>query len=540
MQDPARNRGAAFSAAERDLFGLTGRLPSAVLTLEEQAERAYLQLQSAPAGLAGTIYLEHLRDSNETLYFKVLSDHPAELLPVVAGPTAGEAMPRYSCEHRGARGIYLSIDRPGDIEKSFATLGLGAGDVDVIVCTDAEEIPGIGDCGVGGIQIAAGKLAVYTGCAGIHPDRVIPVSLDVGTDNQALLNDPLYLGNRHARRRGREYDAFIGCYVEAVSRLFPSALLHFEGFGPENARKILDAYGHSHRVFNGDVQGTGVLVLAAVYAASRVTGIPMKDQTAVVCGADVTGVAIADQLRDAIVADGATEEQARSQIWLAGTGGLLVDGMDTLRDYQRAYAKTRSGAAWPSRAGPVGLAETIDNVAPTILVGTCTVPGAFTRQVIQAMCQATSRPLILPISSPASTMEATAADVTAWSGAQALLATGSAANSVEDHGTTLTSWQAHTFLAFPGLALGVIVSRASSVTPHMLQAAAGAIAEQADTSQPGTPLLPAVRNLRASSAMVAGAVVHAAVADGAASCNPTNISQAIRDAMWRPAYPDIG
>lgn len=368
---------------------------------------------------------------------------------------------------------------------------------------------------------------------------MIPVSLDAGTDNQALLNDPLYLGNRHARRRGREYDAFIRRYVEALSRLFPSALLHFEGFSPENGRKILDAYGHNHRVFNGDVQGTGVLVLAAVYAASRVTGIPMKHQTAVVCGADSTVVAIADQLHNAIVSDGATEEQARSQIWLAGTGGLLVDDMDNLSDYQRAYAENSSGGAWPSRAGPVGLAETIDNVAPTILLGTSTVPGAFSRQAIQAMCQATSRPVILPIPASASTIEVTPADVIAWSEGKALLATGSAAGPAEDHRTTFTSWQAKTFLAFPGLALGVIVSGASTVTPHMLQAAA-AIAEQADTSQPGTPLLPAVRNLRASSAMVAEAVVHAAVADGVATYNPTNISQAIRDAMWLPAYPDIG
>jgi malate dehydrogenase (oxaloacetate-decarboxylating) len=249
-----------------------------------------------------------------------------------------------------------------------------------------------------------------------------------------------------------------------------------------------------------------------VYAASRVTGIPMKHQTAVVCGADSTVVAIADQLHNAIVSDGATEEQARSQIWLAGPGG----------------------------AGPVGLAETIDNVAPTILLGSSTVPGAFSRQAIQAMCQATSRPVILPIAASASTIEVTPADVIAWSEGKALLATGSAVGSAEDHRTTFTGWQANTFLAFPGLALGVIVSGASTVTPHMLQGAAAAIAEQADTSQPGTPLLPAVRNLRASSAMVAEAVVYAAVADGVAACNPTNISQAIRDAMWLPAYPDIG
>jgi malate dehydrogenase (oxaloacetate-decarboxylating) len=289
-------------------------------------------------------------------------------------------------------------------------------------------------------------------------------------------------------------------------------------------------------------------VLAAVYAASRVTGIPIKHQTALVCGADAATVTIADQLRDAIVADGATEDQARSQIWLVGPAGLVFDDTDMLRTYQRAYAKTRSGADWPPGAGPAALAETIGKVTPTILLGTSTVPGAFTQPVIQAMCQATSRPLILPmlpVSAPASATAATPADVIAWSDGTALLATGSPASpastdgSAEDHGATFTNWQANTFLVFPGLALGVIVSAAASVTPHMLQAAAAAIAEQAEPSRPGTPLLPAVRNLRATSAMVAEEVVHAAVADGVATYNPTNISHAIRDAMWLPAYPDI-
>ncbi|HEX3493386.1 MAG TPA: malic enzyme-like NAD(P)-binding protein, partial [Streptosporangiaceae bacterium] len=232
-----------------------------------------------------------LHDRDETLYFKALSDQLAELLPVVAGPAVGEAIRRYSNQHRGARPIYLSIDRPGDIEKSFSALRLGAGDVDVIVCGDGEQPPGIGDRGVGGVQVAAGKLAAYTACAGIHPDRVISVSLDVGTDNEALLNDPLYLGSRHPRRRGRDYDAFIRRYVETVSRLFPSALLHFDGLGQENARRILPAHAPGYRLFVDDLQGTAVVVLAAVYSASRVTGIPMKEQAAVVCGADPTGVA---------------------------------------------------------------------------------------------------------------------------------------------------------------------------------------------------------------------------------------------------------
>ncbi len=540
LNDPARNRGVAFTVEERAGLGLTGRLPPAVLTLDEQAERVYIQLRSAPADIARKVCLEQLRDRNETLYFKVLSEHPAELLPIVANPVPGEATGPCAQESYSPGEIYLSIDRPGDVEKSFASLGLGAGDVDVIVCSDAADIPGIGDRAVGGIQIAAGKLAIYTAAAGVRPGRVIPVSLDAGTDNEALRIDPLYLGNRHARRRGRDYDAFLKRYVETVSGLFPGALLHFEAFGPDNARKILQDYGHGYRVFTNDVQGTGTLVLAAVYAGIRVSGIPMKHQTVAVFGAGATGVAIADQLRDAIVADGATDEQARSQIWLVGRQGLLFDDMDDLRDFQRGFARKRSDSPWASRLAPVGLTETINEAAPTTLLGTSAAQGAFTRQVIEAMCQATRRPLVMTVSGSASTAESTPSDVMAWSEGRALVAAGDAVSPDGSSSSRFTIGQASSFLLVPGLGLGVIVSRASRVTPRMLRAAAAAIAEQTDASQPGTPLLPVVRNLRASSATVAEAVVRAAVADGVAVHYPTNLTQAIQDAMWLPTYPSIG
>jgi malate dehydrogenase (oxaloacetate-decarboxylating) len=508
LNDRVRNRGVAFSVRERAELGLTGRLPPAVLTLDQQAERAYGQLRTMPGGVARKLYLEHLHDRNETLYFTVLSGHPAELLPMVADPLAGDGMGPSAPEYCSPDGIYLSIDRPGDVEKSFATLGLGAGDVDIIVCSDGEQIPGTGDGGVGGIGVAAGKLAIYAAAGGIRPRRMIPVSLDAGTDNQALHGDPFYLGSRRARCRGQDYHAFIRGYVQTVSRLFPGALLVFEAIGPENARQIRHAYGRGYRVLS-DVQETGAAVLAAVYAGVRVTGIPMKYQTVVAFGAGATGVAIADQLRDAMVADGATQEQARSQIWLAGT------------------------------PAPAGLTETVDQAAPTILLGTSAVEGAFTRPVIEAMCRATSRPLILMIPGPASTTEAAPSDVIAWSDGRALVATGGAAGAAGHDGAACTIRQAGSFLVGPGLALGVLVSGASRVTPHMLRAAAAATAEQADASQPGAPLLPVVRDLRASSGMLAEAVVRAAVADGVAVFNPTNPAQAIRDAMWRPAYPEV-
>src|SRR5215475_2842932 len=285
LDDPLRNRGAAFTQADRDALGLTGRLPSAVLPLDQQALRAYGQLHQQGSDLAKNVYLEQLHDDNEVLYYKVLADHLAELLPIVYDPTVGEAIERYSHEFRRPRGIFLSVDRPDDIQKAFETLELGPNDVELIVCSDAEEILGIGDWGVGGIQIAVGKLAVYTAAAGIDPRRVIAVSLDVGTDNEDLLNDHLYLGYRHARVRGTAYDAFIERYLQTASSMFPNALLHFEDFGPGNARRILLTYGDRYRIFNDDMQGTGAITLAAAMAAVRVSRVPMRDQRLLVFGA---------------------------------------------------------------------------------------------------------------------------------------------------------------------------------------------------------------------------------------------------------------
>ena len=317
LDDPLRNRGAAFTHAEREALGLTGRLPTAVLSLENQARRVYEQLGRQPTDLAKSVYLEQLHDSNTVLYYKVLADHLTELLPVVYDPTVGDAIKKYSHEFRRPRGVFLSIGQPGDIEKAFAALQLGPGDVDLIVCTDAEEILGIGDWGVGGIQISVGKLAIYTAAAGIDPRRVIPVSLDVGTNNPDLLNDPLYLGNRHARVRGERYDAFIAKYLQTASSLFPDALLHFEDFGADNARRILVSYQDKYRVFNDDMQGTGAIVLAGLFSAVKVTGTQWRDQRVVVFGGGTAGVGIADQIRAQMVRDGLDESQAtrRSGSW---------------------------------------------------------------------------------------------------------------------------------------------------------------------------------------------------------------------------------
>jgi malate dehydrogenase (oxaloacetate-decarboxylating) len=538
LDDPILNRGVAFSAAEREALGLTGRLPSAVLTLQEQARRAYRQLQDQGSDLAKNVYLEQLHDRNETLYYKLLGDHLAELLPVVYDPTVGEAIEKYSHEYRRPRGIYLSIDRPDDMAAAFGSLELDPDDVDLIVCSDAEEILGIGDWGVGGIQIAVGKLAVYTAAAGIDPRRVIPVSLDVGTDNEGLLNDPLYLGNRHARVRGAAYDAFIKKYLETASSLFPNALLHFEDFGPGNARRILVTYGDSYRIFNDDMQGTGAITLAATLSAIKVTGVPMRAQKLVVFGAGTAGVGIADQLRDAMIRDGASQDQAAAQVWLVDKQGLLTSDMPDLRDYQRPYARNPAEVAgWGTGAGPASLLETVRHAAPTILLGTSTAHGAFTREVIEAMSAGVDRPIVFPISNPTSRIEAMPADVIAWSKGKALVAVGIPVPPVEYQGVTYHIGQANNALLYPGLGLGTIVSGAARVTAGMLLAAAEAVAGQVDVTGPGAALVPAVENLRASSATTAVAVAKAAISDGVATSKPDNPVQAVQDAMWQPVYP---
>lgn len=537
LSAPSLNRGVGFTHEQRRRLGLTGRLPAGVLTLEQQADRVWRQLLGMPTDMARNLLLDQLRYRHETLFFKVLSEHLTELMPVVYTPTVAEAIQSFSGEYRGQRGLYLSIDHPDEIAEAFATLGQGPDDIDLIVCTDAESILGIGDWGVGGIQIAAGKLALYTAGGGIDPRRTIAVSLDVGTDNEQLLNDPFYVGNRHGRRRGAEYDEFIDLYVQAAHRLFPHAMLHFEDFGAANARAILDRYSSKYCVFNDDVQGTGVVVMAALHAGLKVTGVPMTEQTVVVFGAGSAGIGIADQICAAMIDAGATAEQAAARIWPIDRQGLLFDDMEGLLDFQKPYAKNRqqSGIAADQR---VGLLETVKLAAPTILLGCASVPGAFTREVIEAMAAATARPLVFPISNPTSRMEAAPADVIAWSDGRALVATGSPSPPVQYDGVTYTISQANNVLTFPGIGLGVVVAGATRVTNRMLDAAAKAVARQSDPTTPGAGLLPSVTDLPAISASVTEAVYHAAVADGVATKTHDDVSRAIEDIRWHPSYDD--
>jgi malate dehydrogenase (oxaloacetate-decarboxylating) len=539
---PALNKGVASPAGERLTLGLKGLLPPTQLTLDQQAARAYMQYSAQQGEMAKFAYLAALHNRNQVLFYRLLADHLVEMLPIVYTPTVGQAIQQYSRDYRRPGGLYLSVDDPDGIEEAFGNYGLGADDVDLVVATDAEGILGIGDWGAGGIAIAIGKLAVYTAAAGINPNRAIPVMLDVGTDNAGLLEDSFYIGNRHPRVRGDRYDQFIDRYVEAATKLFPQALLHWEDLGADNARRILDRYRHSVRTFNDDVQGTGAISLAAVLSGVAASGIPLCEHRVVIFGAGTAGIGIADQVRDAMVGDGLPVEEATARFWCLGSRGLLLDSDERMREFQRPYARSAAevgGWRRDASGGGIDLLEVARRVQPTILVGTSTVPGAFDEATVTAMAAAVERPIILPMSNPTSLTEATPADLLAWTNGRALVATGSPFAPVTHEKTTYVIGQANNALVFPGLGLGTIVSRARLMTDAMFAAAAQAVADLVDASQPGAPLLPQVDDLRAVSAAVAASVATAAVADGVAGIEAPDWLAAVAQAMWEPVYRPI-
>ena len=544
LASPLLNRGTAFTAAERTELGLTGLLPDRVSTIEGQLARVYAQYLRQPDDLSKNLYLANLRDRNEVLFYRLLIDHIEELLPIVYTPTVGTAIERYSHEFRRPRGVYLSVNHPDQVEAAFRNYGLGPDEVDLIVATDSEGILGIGDWGVGGIQIAIGKLAVYIAAAGLHPRRVIPVVLDTGTDNPALLDDDMYVGIRQPRVRGERYDELIDTYVSTATRMFPHAMLHWEDFGAANARRILTKYEQSCCTFNDDMQGTAAVVLAAAIRAVQAAGTRWRDQRVVIHGAGTAGVGIADALVLEMEADGLSHDEATSRVYALGSRGLLTtDYPGTLRDFQVAYARPAAEVAdWPRAAdGGIGLAETVTRSRPTMLIGTSTQPGVFSEAIVTEMAAHTARPIIMPLSNPTSRAEAQPADLINWTRGRALVAAGSPFPPVTLDGVRYEIAQANNALIFPGLGTGVIVSRASRVSAGMLAAAAEALAALAGegATGPGAALLPAVTSLRSVSAAVATAVAEAAQAEGLAQAELTDPAAQVRDAMWFPDYPGV-
>jgi malate dehydrogenase (oxaloacetate-decarboxylating) len=543
LSEPVLNKGSAFSAEERRELGLIGLLPPAVTTLDGQAQRVYAQYHAEPDDLAKHAALRALHDRNEVLYFAVLSQHLREMLPIIYTPTVGDVIVQYSHRYQRPRGVYLSIDKPSDIAEALANFGAGPEDIDLIVATDAEAILGIGDWGVGGIDIAVGKLSVYTAAAGISPMRVMPVMLDVGTNRETLLQDPTYLGYRHSRVRGDGYDAFIDEYVSVATRLFPHAILHWEDFGPSNARRILTKYRDKVCTFNDDIQGTGATALAAMMSAVRASGVPLTEQRVVIYGPGTAGVGIIDQVRDAMVREGLPREESTSRFWCVGRHGLLVDSMAaSMRDFQVPLARPAAEVLdWGGVDGPTGvdLLEVVRRVHPTLLIGTSGIPGAFTESVVREMAAHVTRPVIFAMSNPTDLSEALPADIIEWTEGRALIATGSPFPPVTYRGTTYDIAQANNALLFPGIGLGAIVSRARSISDGMFLAAARAVAGLVDIDQAGGSLLPQVEDLRPVSVTVAVAVAEAAIAEGLARATLGDVRQAVLDAMWQPVYRQV-
>jgi malate dehydrogenase (oxaloacetate-decarboxylating) len=567
LADPRINKGTAFGDSERRDLSLTGLIPAARFTLDDQVARVYAQYQGQPDDLARNVTLNALHDRNEVLFYRLLTGHLSEMLPIVYTPTVGQAIEHYSREYRRPRGIYLSVDHPELIEASLLACDLGPDDVDLIVATDAGAILGIGDWGVGGIHIAVGKLAVYTAAGGIDPARAIPVMLDVGTDRQSLLDDPLYIGNRHPRVPAAEYDAFLDEFVRAVGRLFPLALLHWEDLGVANAGRLLERYRDERLTFNDDIQGTGAVNLAAVLAATRPTGVPLTGHRIVIFGMGTAGAGIAGQLTAAMVAEGVPEAEARRRFWALDRQGLLTRDMTALSDLQRRYARDPAeiadwrrdgrlgkhafpggravpgghlGPGGPGVADGIGLAEVVGRVHPTVLIGTSTRAGAFTEAVVRDMAAHAERPVILPMSNPTALSEAAPADLIRWTGGRALVATGSPFRAVDHGGIRYEIGQANNALIFPGLGLGVIAARARRVTDGMLLAAARAVADLVEISTPGAPLLPRVADLREASVAVAAAVARAAEAEGVASATLNDdLAGQVRALMWEPRYRPV-
>jgi malate dehydrogenase (oxaloacetate-decarboxylating) len=543
LSDPRINKGTAFSDTERRELGLTGLIPSGHMTLDAQAARVYAQYQRQTTDLARNVLMNETHDRNEVLYYQLLTRHLTEMLPVVYTPTVGQAIENYSHEYRRPRGVYLSVDQPELIEESLRAPGLGPGEVDLVVATDAGAILGIGDWGVGGIGIAVGKLAVYTAAAGIDPNRALPVMLDVGTDRQTLLDDPMYIGNRHPRVPASEYDRFLDAFVSAVGRLFPGALLHWEDIGISNARRLLDRYRYRTLSFNDDIQGTGAVNLAAVLAAARATGVGLAEHRIVIFGAGTAGTGIADQLSAAMRADGVPDGEARARFWAVDRAGLVTTATPGMAESQLRYARPEAEVAGWQRddvLGGVGLAEVVRRVHPTILIGTSTRAGAFTGPIVADMAAHCARPVILPMSNPTALSEALPADLINWTEGRALVATGSPFPPVDYRGVRYTIGQANNALIFPGIGLGVIAARASQVTDNMLAAAAHAVSELVDTATPGAPVLPQVESLRETSIAVAAAVVQAAIHDGVAGAAVDgDLRAAVQTLMWQPVYRPV-
>ena len=534
LNNPFKNKGTAFTQEERQELGLVGLLPPYVQTLEEQAAQTYAHMHQKANDLEKRLFLMEIFNTNRTLFYYLFSQHLEEFNPIVYDPTIADTIENYSELFVDPQyAAYLDINHPENIE---ATLKNAAGDRDIrlIVVTDAEGILGIGDWGTNGVDISVGKLMVYTGAAGIDPASVLPLVIDAGTNRQSLLEDPNYLGNRHERVRGDRYYAFIDQFVETAEHLFPKLYLHWEDFGRGNAANILNKYKTQIPTFNDDIQGTGIVTLGGVFAAMDIAGEKLTDQVYLCYGGGSAGCGIASRVLREMVVDGLSEEEAYKRFFMVDKQGLLFDDMDDLTPEQRPFAKKRSDFANADQL--TDLLEVVKTVKPTILVGTSTQPGTFTKEVVEAMCENTERPVIFPLSNPTKLAEATAKDLIEWSNGKAFVATGIPSDDIEYNGVNYVIGQANNALIYPGLGLGMLASEASLLTDEMIGAAAHALSGIVDITKPGAPVLPPFKYVAEVSLKVATAVAKKAQEQGLARVAEQDMEKAVRDFRWTPKY----
>jgi malate dehydrogenase (oxaloacetate-decarboxylating) len=541
LEHPLLNKGTSFPEDERREFNLLGLLPQHVAPLEVQLTRTYENYCLKDNDLERYIFLASLQDRNEVLFYRLLAEHIREMSPIVYTPVVGLACQHYSHLYRRPRGLYLSYPYKDEID---TLLGHAPStDIDVLVVTDGERILGLGDLGVGGMGIPVGKLALYTVCAGIHPARALPVILDVGTDNQELLNDPLYVGWHHERVRGPAYDAFIDTFVQAVKRTFPHVLFQWEDFAKRNARRLLTHYRDQLCTFNDDIQGTGAVTLAGLLAAVHVTGTKLSEQRVVILGAGSAATGIAEQIVGAMQSEERSLEEARRSIWLVDSHGLVHTGRAGLEAEKAPYAQLQERVAgWStSHSEQIGLQEVVTQVHPTILIGTAAMAGVFTEAIVREMARHVERPIIFPLSNPTSKSEAAPADLIAWTEGRAFIATGSPYPEISYSGQTITIGQCNNMFIFPGMGLGVIAAHARRVTNQMFIAAARALSECSPARQlSAASLYPMVEDVREVSRRVALAVGLAAQQSGVAErTSQEELERRITAQMWAPHYPRL-
>ncbi|WEA56218.1 malolactic enzyme [Lactococcus lactis] len=534
LNNPFLNKGTAFTMKERQELGLIGLLPPTVQTIEEQAEQTYEQYLTKPSDLEKRHFLMEIFNTNRTLFYYLFNKHIVEFNPVVYDPTIADTIENYSHLFVDPQyAAYLDINHPENITE---TLKNAAGDREIrlIVVTDAEGILGIGDWGTQGVDISVGKLMIYTAAAGIDPASVLPVVIDAGTNRKELLEDHLYLGNHQERIYGDQYYSFVDQFVETAESIFPKLYLHWEDFGRSNAATILNNYKTKIPTFNDDIQGTGIVVLGGIFGSLDITGEKLTDQVYLCYGGGSAGAGIAGRVHAEMVSEGLSEEEAYKHFFMIDQQGLLFDDMEDLTPAQKPFAKKR--ADYKDSGDMTDLLNVVKTVKPTILVGTSTNPGAFTKEVVEAMCANTERPVIFPISNPTKKMEATAEQVIEWSDGKAFVATGVPSGTINYKGVDYQIGQANNSLIYPGLGLGMLASEAKLLTDEMIGAAAHSLSGLVDPGKPGAPVLPPFEFVADVSIKVAEAVAKKAQEQGLTESKETDMAKAVRDLKWYPEY----